>query len=90
MVLFNKEHSVAVTTAQFYENCIKSIDVENVIRYTNNIILLLAWLPTILSIDISTDETVIRFKDEKDEINIGFTGYEWIFNDYINSFYVKE
>lgn len=85
MVLINKNYAVSVSLAKVYENCIK----DNIV-YENKINLVCVWLPNITSIDVSTDETIIRLKDEKDEINIGFTGYEWIFNDYIDSFYVKE
>lgn len=90
MVLINNKHAVSVSIAKVYENCVKNIDIRDIITYKNNIDIVRTWLPNISSIDVSKDETIIRLKDEKEEINLGFTGYEWIFSDYVDSFYVKE
>ena len=90
MVLIYNKHAVSVSIAKVYENCVKNIDIRDIITYKNNIDIVRTWLPNISSIDVSKDETIIRLKDEKEEINLGFTGYEWIFSDYVDSFYVKE
>ena len=86
MVLSNKKYCVSVSVAQVYENCIKDIDT-SVIAFKNNIDMIRSWLPNISSIDVSTDEMIVGLKDENEEINLGFTGYEWLFSDYIDSFY---
>ena len=90
MVLINNKHAVSVSVAKVYENCIKNIDIRDIITYKNNIDTVRIWLPNISSIDVSTDETIIRLKDEKDDINLGFTGYEWIFSDYVDSLYKND
>lgn len=90
MVLINKNYAVSISLAKVYENCIKDIDVIDIIRHKNNIDLVRTWLPNILSIDVSEDEMIIRLKDEKEEINLGFTGYEWVFSDYVDTFYKEK
>lgn len=87
MVLINNNHCVSVSLAKVYENCIKNIDMVDVVMHKNNIDIVRTWLPNISSIDVSTNEIIIRLKNEKEEINLGFTGYEWVFDDYINTFY---
>lgn len=87
MVLINKNYVVSVSLAKVYENCIKDIDIRDIITYKNKIDIVRTWLPNISSIDVSTNETIIKLKDEKEEINLGFTGYEWIFEEYVDSFY---
>lgn len=87
MVLINKNYAVSVNLAKVYENCIANVNIKEVVMYNNEINILCMWLPSISSIDVSTNETIIRLKDEREEINLGFTGYEWIFDDYVNSFY---
>ena len=87
MVLINKRYAVSVSLAKVYENCIKNIDVMDIIKHKNNIDLVRTWLPNIFSINVSEDEMIIRLKDEKEEINLGFTGYEWIFSEYVDTFY---
>lgn len=82
MVLINERYAVSVSLAKVYENCIK--------EHVTETHILRMWLPNISSIIVNDKETIIRFKDEKEEINLGFTGYEWIFNDYIDSFYKEE
>ena len=90
MVLINKKYAVSVSLTKVYEDCIKNIDMRDNITHKNNIMMIYMWLPNISTIDVSTDETIVRFKDEKDEINLGFTGYEWIFDEYVDRFYTKE
>ena len=90
MVLINKNHAVSISLAKVYENCIKDIDIMDIIRHKNNINFVINWLPYISLIDVSKDEMIIRLKDDKEDINFGFTGYEWVFSDYIDSLYVKE
>lgn len=87
MVLINKNYAVSISLAKVYENCIKDIDIMDIIKHKNNIDLVRTWLPSISSIDVSEDEMIIRLKDEKEEINLGFTGYEWIFSEYVDRFY---
>ena len=87
MVLVNNNHAISVSIAKVYENCIKNISMIDTFTRENKIDILRAWLPNILMIDVSTNETIIRLKDEKEEINLGFTGYEWMFDDYINDVY---
>jgi len=90
MVLINERYAVSVSIAKVYENCIKDIDVMDIIKHKNNIDLVRTWLPSISSIDVSKDETIVRLKDEKEEINLGFTGYEWVFSDYVDTFYKEK
>lgn len=90
MVLINENHAVCVSFVKVYKNCIEDIDVMDIIRHKNNIDLVRTWLPNISSIDVSTNEMIIRFKDEKEEINLGFTGYEWVFSEYVDSFYKEK
>ena len=87
MVLINDNHAISVSLAKVYENCIKDIEVKDVIIHDNKIIMICAWLPRITVIDVSTNEMIIKLKDEKEEVKLGFTGYEWIFDDYINTTY---
>ena len=89
MVLINKNYAISISLAKVYENCIKNIKVRDIVNYNNEIDIVRTWLPNILSIDVSSNEIIIRLKDEKEEINLGFTGYEWIFDDYINDVYNK-
>ena len=86
MILSNKKYCVSVSIAKVYENCIKDIDT-NIIAFKNNIDMIRSWLPNISSIDVSADEMIVGLEDETEEINLGFTGYEWIFSDYVDSFY---
>lgn len=82
MVLINEKYSVSVSIDKVYENCIKghaSVDGE-----------LYTWLPSIGVITVNDKETIIKFKNEDVEINLGFTGIEWVISDYVNSFYIKE
>lgn len=79
MILCNNDNVICVSTTKVFNNCIK-----NTVNETHR---LNTWLPNISMIDVRGNETVISLKDEKEEINLGFTGYEWIFDDYINSFY---
>lgn len=90
MILINKNDIISISLAKVYENCIKDIDVMDVIKHKNNIDLVRTWLPSISTIDVSTDEMIIRLKDEREEINLGFTGYEWVFSDYIDTFYKEK
>ena len=87
MVLVNNNHAISVSIAKVYENCIKNISMVDTFTHENKIDMLRVWLPNISMIDVSTNETIIRLKKEKEEINLGFTGYEWIFDDYINDVY---
>lgn len=89
MVLINNNHIISVSLAEFYNSCIKDIDLKDITMRDNKISMVCAWLPNIISIDVSTNEMIISFKDEKKEINFGFTGYEWKIDDYINDFYEK-
>ena len=80
MVLINDKNSVSVSISKVYKYCIEnniSVDSE-----------LYTWLPSISVITINEKETIIKLKDEIEEINLGFTGVEWIINDYINSFFI--
>lgn len=86
MILINNKNVISISVAKVYENCIKNYTDEHMSTMNT----LMSWLPNISTIDISNDETTIRFKDEKEEINLGFTGCEWIFNDYINTFYKED
>lgn len=90
MVLINERYAVSVSLAKVYENCIKNIDIRDIITYKNKIDIVRTWLPNISSIDVSTNEIIIRLKDEKEEINLGFTGYEWMFSDYVDTFYKEK
>ena len=90
MVLINTKYAVSVSLAKVYENCIKNINIRDIVNYNNNINIVQTWLPSISSIDVSTNEIIIRLKDEKEEINLGFTGYEWIFSDYVDTFYKEK
>lgn len=90
MVLINERYAVSVSLAKVYENCIKDIDIRDIVTYKNKIDIVRTWLPSISSIDVSTNEMIIRLKDEKEEINLGFTGYEWIFNEYVDTFYKEK
>lgn len=90
MVLINERYAVSVSLAKVYEKCIKDIDIRDIITYKNKIDIVRTWLPNISSIDVSTNEIIIRLKDEKEEINLGFTGYEWIFSEYVNTFYKEK
>ena len=90
MVLINERYAVSVSLAKVYENCIKDIDIRDIITDKNKIDIVRTWLPYITLIDVSKNEMIISLKDEKERINLGFTGYEWIFSDYVDSFYVKE
>ena len=90
MVLINNNHAINVSATEIYNNCFKDVKVKDFIMYDNDIIVLYMWLPSIETIDVSTDETIIRLKDEKEEINLGFTGYEWVFDVYINTLCEKE
>lgn len=90
MVLINERYAVSVSLAKVYENCIKNIDIRDIVTYKNKIDIVRTWLPSISSIDVSTNEMIIRLKDEKEEINLGFTGYEWIFNEYVDTFYKEK
>lgn len=90
MVLINERYAVSVSLAKVYENCIKDIDIRDIVTYKNKIDIVRTWLPSISSIDVSTNEMIIRLKDEKEEVNLGFTGYEWIFNEYVNTFYKEK
>ena len=90
MVLINERYAVSVSLAKVYENCIKDIDIRDIITYKNKIDIVRTWLPSISSIDVSTNEIIIRLKDEKEEINLGFTGYEWIFSEYVDTFYKEK
>lgn len=90
MVLINERYAVSVSLAKVYENCIKDIDIRDIITYKNKIDIVRTWLPNISSIDVSTNEIIIRLKDEKEEINLGFTGYEWIFSEYVDTFYKEK
>ena len=87
MILINNNNVVQVSLAKVYENCIKNISVIDTFTHENTIDIVRTWLPNIAVIDVSNNETIIRLKDEKEEINLGFTGYEWMFDDYINDFY---
>lgn len=90
MVLINERYAVSVSLAKVYENCIKDIDIRDIVTYKNKIDIVRTWLPSISSIDVSTNEIIIRLKDEKEEINLGFTGYEWIFSEYVDTFYKEK
>ena len=83
MILINKDNVIQVNMTRVYENCIKTMITEHVTESQ----ILMMWLPNISVIDVSSNETIIRLKDEKEDINLGFTGYEWVFDDYINTFY---
>lgn len=87
MVLINKDNVIGISLAEVYENCVKNISMIDTVTHENKIGILLVWLPNISIIDVSKNETIICLKDEKEEINLGFTGYEWIFDDYINNFH---
>ena len=86
MILINKNNIISVSSTKIYNSCIKNINIQDITIHDNKIILLLAWLPNISSIDVSTNEMIIGFINERDNINLGFTGYEWIFDEYINNF----
>lgn len=90
MVLINERYAVSVSLAKVYENCIKDIDIRDIVTYKNKIDIVRTWLPSISSIDVSTNEMIIRLKDEKEEINLGFTGYEWMFSEYVDTFYKEK
>lgn len=90
MVLINERYAVSVSLAKVYENCIKDIDIRDIVTYKNKIDIVRTWLPSISSIDVSTNEVIIRLKDEKEEINLGFTGYEWMFSEYVDTFYKEK
>ena len=84
MILINKDNIMQISLATVYENCIKNISMIDAFTHENKIDIVRAWLPNISVIDVSENETIIRLKNEKEDINLGFTGYEWIFDDYIN------
>lgn len=86
MILINNDNVISVRIAKVYENCIKNYISGHVSEFQ----LIASWLPNISVMDVSHDETKIHFKDEKEEINLGFTGFEWIFDDYINTFHKEE
>ena len=86
MILISDKNIVSVSMAKVYKNCIEDINIRDITINNNKIDIVRTWLPNISTIDVSTNEMIIKLKDENEEINLGFTGYEWIFNDYANSF----
>ena len=45
MILITERHAVSVSLAKVYENCIKDIDIRDIITYKNKIDIVRIWLP---------------------------------------------
>lgn len=81
MILRNEKYSIDLSTAKIFKDCIKhNLDIENE---------LYMWFPCISEIIVNSKETIIYFKNEIEELNLGYTGIEWTISNYIDSFYIS-